>query len=121
MVGKVYYRKLIRDLIPEKIAAAGAQCETRRLDDAEFQQELRKKVGEEASGIVAATTHEELIEELADTLDVIEEVKRTNGISEEEVAAAQATALAKKGGFAKKLFLEWSSDDGYKTNETKHD
>jgi hypothetical protein len=56
---------------------------------------------------------------LADVLDVIREVKLLKGISDVELRAAQEAAHEKKGGFAKKLFLVWSSDDGYKTNE-KH-
>jgi predicted house-cleaning noncanonical NTP pyrophosphatase (MazG superfamily) len=46
MAGKIYYNKLIRDRIPEKIAAAGADCEIRVLSDAEFAEELVKKVEE---------------------------------------------------------------------------
>lgn len=119
MAGKVYYRKLIRDNIPEKIAKKGSRCETRVLDDAEYEQELFKKIAEEGSGVVSATTRAELIEELADVQDVIDEIKRLKGITAEEVRAAQSAAREKKGGFEKRLFLEWSSDDGYTTNEKK--
>ncbi len=120
MNGKVFYNKLIRDLIPEKIATAGATCETRVLDEVEYEKELLKKVEEEGSGVAAATTREELIEEIADVQDVIDEIKKFKHITEEEVSAAQAVALKKKGGFSKRLFLLWSSDDGYKTNEKNH-
>lgn len=120
MTGKIFYNKLIRDLIPEKIAAAGAECETRTLEGAEYERELIKKIEEEGSGAAAATTRGELIEELADVQDVIDEIQRLKGISSEELAAAQASALKKKGGFAKRLFLVWSSDDGYKTNEKRN-
>ncbi len=119
MAGTIHYNKLIRDNIPAKIAAAGAECETRILSDQEFERELIKKVEEEASGMSAATTKEELIEEIADVLDVITEVKLLKGITDLEIRAAQEKALQKKGGFTKKLFLLWSSDDGYKTNEKK--
>lgn len=119
MGGKIFYNKLIRDLIPEKIARAGAACETRELSQEEFERELLKKIEEEATGVTAATTREELIEELADVQDVIDEVCKVKGISSAEMQEAQAKALAKKGGFAKKLFLVWSSDDGYQTNEKK--
>lgn len=119
MADKVYYRKLIRDKIPEKIAAAGAECEVRVMDDAEFERELLRKVEEEASGVAAAVTKEEIVEEIADVLDVIREVKLRKGITDLEVRAAQERAYEKKGGFERKLYLEWSSDDGYKTNEKK--
>lgn len=120
MSGKVFYNKLIRDNIPEKIAKAGATCETKVLSDTEFEEALLKKVEEEASALPKVTTREELIEELADVLDVIDEIKRVKKIEEREVQEAQAQALEKKGGFTKKLFLIWSSDDGYKTNEKRN-
>lgn len=119
MAGKIYYNKLIRDRIPEKIAKAGAACETRLLTEEEFERELVKKVEEEASGMPAAASREELIEEMGDVLDVIDEVRKLKGITDAELAVTRARALEKKGGFEKRLFLLWSSDDGYKTNEKK--
>lgn len=117
---KIYYNKLIRDNIPEKIQSKGSSLETRILSESEFEVELRKKVGEEASALPKSETREELISELADVLDVIKELQKTNTISDAEIAAAQEINFKKKGGFAKRLFLLWSSDDGYQTNETKH-
>lgn len=116
--GKVYYRKLIRDAIPAKIRSKGADCETRVLSDAEFETALCKKVGEEASALPNVASQEELVEELADVLDVIEELKRVCGITDSALMVAQEKNMKKKGGFKEKLFLEWSSDDGHKTNES---
>lgn len=118
-MSRVYYNKLIRDKIPEKIRGTGSDCETRELGDEEFETELLKKVEEEASGVVAATTKEEITEELADVLDVIEEIKELKGITAEAIEKAQKANRDTKGGFMKRLFLIWSSDDGYKTNEKK--
>ena len=118
-MSRVYYNKLIRDNIPDKIKGKGSDLETRELNDEEFEKELLKKVEEEASGVVAATTKEEITEELADVLDVIEEIKRLKGITDDEIREAQEINSKKKGGFIKRLFLVWSSDDGYKTNEKK--
>lgn len=120
MTGKVFYHKLIRDLIPEKIAKAGAECETRVLEGEEYERALIAKIEEEGSGVAAAASREELIEELADVQDVIDELKKLKGISDEELSAAQRAARAKKGGFEKRLFLVWSSDDGYQTNEKRN-
>ena len=116
-MNRVYYNKLIRDNIPDKIAGKGSECETRELSQEEFEQELLKKVGEEAGALPKAGSREELVAELADVVDVIEELKKAKHISDTELAAAQAENQKKKGGFAKRLFLIWSSDDGYKTNE----
>lgn len=119
MAGKVYYRKLIRDNIPEKIAAAGAHCEVRTLAPEEYEHALLRKVEEEASGVAGATSRTVLIEELADVLAVIEEIRTLKNISDEELEAAYRKGMEKKGGFEKRLFLEWSSDDGYKSNEKR--
>lgn len=119
MAGKIYYKKLIRDKIPEVIKAAGSECEVRTLDDAEFERELLRKVEEEASGVATAVTKEEITREIADVLDVIREVKLLKGITDAEIRLEEEKAYEKKGGFEKRLFLEWSSDDGYVTNEKK--
>ena len=119
MGGKIYYRKLIRDHIPEKIAAAGARCEVRTLAGDEYEYALLRKVEEGASGVAGATSRAILVDELADVLAVIEEIRNLKNISDEELEAAYRKGMEKKGGFQKRLFLEWSSADGYTTNEKK--
>jgi predicted house-cleaning noncanonical NTP pyrophosphatase (MazG superfamily) len=120
MPGKVYYNKLVRDNIPDVIRAKGSQCEVRTLEPAEYERELLKKVEEEATAFPGLTSKEDLTKELADLVDVLHEVKKVFGITDDEVQAAQEAALAKKGGFEKRVFLVWSSDDGYKTNEKRN-
>ena len=114
---RVYYNKLIRDKIPENIAHVGSECETKKLDDKAFEQELLKKVGEEASALPVCSDKQELIRELADVLDVIAEIKHIKNITDKELLEASQKNFERKGGFAKKLFLVWSSDDQYQSNE----
>ena len=116
---KVFYNKLIRDKIPDKMNSKGKVFEVRELDEQEFEKELIKKVEEEASGLQAAQTKEELISEMADVLDVIDEIKKLKNISDEEIKNEQAKNLDKKGGFEKKIFLVWSQKDDYQSNEIK--
>lgn len=129
---KISYNKLIRDKIPEKIRRNGGEFEIRKLSAREFERELLKKVGEEASALPALTAminhsarkktkaKKELASELADIIAVIDEIKKVRRISEKELAAALAENFARKGGFRKKLFLIWSSDTGYRTNERRY-
>ncbi|HEY4526214.1 MAG TPA: nucleoside triphosphate pyrophosphohydrolase [Candidatus Paceibacterota bacterium] len=117
---KVYYHKLIRDKIPERITQRGGKYSVKKLDKKEFEGELLKKVGEEADGLLSAKNKQELISELADVLVVIEEVKKLKRISGRQIFQALKTNYARKGGFRKKLFLDWSSDTGYKTNERRY-
>ena len=116
---KVFYNKLIRDKIPAKMDSLGKAYEVRELDDLEFEKELIKKVEEEASGLQASKTDEELVSELADVMDVIDEIKKLKGISEESIKEKQKINFEKKGGFDKKIFLLWSEKDDYKSNEIK--
>ncbi len=95
------------------------QFETRTLRAGEFVTELLKKVEEEASALVHTKTRSELIEELADVQDVIDEIKKVKKVSPEEMELAQEKNKEKKGGFKKRLFLLWSEDNGYKTNEKR--
>lgn len=119
MVGRVYYNKLIRDLIPEKIERNGEECETRELvDDSEFEQELLKKVKEEASALSMARSREEFLSEYADLMVVLDELTRLLEFSEADIRTALTENLERKGGFKKRLFLHWSSDANYKSNET---
>ena len=114
---KIYYNKLVRDNIPRVIISRGGTYKIKKLKKKEFEKELLKKVGEEATGLLAAKNINELISELADTIAVIEEIKKFKKIRERQIDKALEANYKRKGGFAKKLFLVWSSDTGYKTNE----
>jgi len=116
---KIYYRKLIRDNIPAKMERVGAAYETKKLGKKEFEKELLKKVGEETSGLLAASNKKELTEELADVLDVIDEIRRIKKIKSSCVRKIQKENAEKKGGFDERIFLVWSEDTGYKTNEKR--
>lgn len=117
---KIYYNKLVRDRIPEKITRKGSACKVEKLKRKDFERELLQKAGEEASGLLGAKTKKELASEIGDVLDVIEEIKRVKKIPEREITSARKKAYETKGGFKKKLFLVWSSDDGYRTNERRY-
>jgi len=116
---KTFYNKLIRDKVPVKMTRVGAAYEIRKLGKKEYERELLKKVGEEASGIPKARNKAELVEELADVLDVVEEIKRVRRIRTSEIVKQQRENAAKKGGFKKRIFLVWSENNGYRTNERK--
>jgi predicted house-cleaning noncanonical NTP pyrophosphatase (MazG superfamily) len=117
---KIFYRKLIRDNIPVKMDRVEAAYETRKMGKKEFKRELLKKVGEEASGLLAAKNKKELIEELADVLDVIKEIRKHWEIKPSCIRKSQKENARKKGGFKKKIYLVWSEDTGYRTNERKY-
>lgn len=116
---RVYYNKLIRDGIPDKINNNGEECSTRTIqDDNEFQQELLKKVAEEAGALSRVRNREEFLDEYADLMVVLDALTDLENVSEAEIKTAIAENLEKKGGFKERLYLYWSTDAGYKSNET---
>ena len=104
---KVFYNKLVRDKIPEIIESNGDAYETRILDDEEFQIELRKKLIEEVNEVLNSS-NEKLSDELADVLEIINTLANSNGLSLEKIKEIRESKKEKRGGFDKKIFLEWS-------------
>ncbi|MEX0931107.1 MAG: nucleoside triphosphate pyrophosphohydrolase, partial [Candidatus Paceibacterota bacterium] len=99
-MSKIFYNKLIRDLIPEKIANNKEKCKVRTItDDSEFQQELLKKVAEESSALSRARTREEFIDEYADLMVVLDTLTIHLELSEAEVSLALKENLERKGGY----------------------
>lgn len=107
-MGKVLQRKLIRDNAPNKMREAGVMFETRQLDELEFRSELLKKVIEEATELGTSETKIEISGELADLLDVMDQVQNSFGITDTELREARALNAQEKGGFQQRFFLEWS-------------
>ena len=117
---KVFYNKLIRDKIPDKILKKGSKLKTRKLNTKEFEIALRKILEEEAGGVMSAKNKSELTKELADVRTIIKELQRTNKISTTQLQVAERIENKLKGKFKKHLFLIWSSKDDYKTNEKRY-
>ncbi len=117
MAERIYYHKLVWDRIPELIREKGKDCEVRELSDEEFEVELLKKVEEEASALPETASRQELIDEIADIVTVIETIKTLKGITELEIADALERHARRRGRLEKKLYLVWSSDSTYQTNE----
>lgn len=118
-MSRVYYNKLIRDKIPEKIESKGEKYEVRTIsDDQEYEQELLKKVTEEASALSCVRSREEFIDEYADLIIVLKALTSLKKFSSSEIEEAINKNIDKKGGFNKRHFLHWSADTDYKSNET---
>lgn len=117
---KIYYNKLCRDKIPEIIREKGFDCEVREVDHDEYKREIVRKVYEEASGVTNHGGREHMIEEIADLLITLEAVKKEFDVTDEEVAAAVEKSSNEKGKYDKRLYLSWSSDTEYSSNEQTH-
>jgi len=84
----------------------GSKIEWRRLDDQEFDQQIRVKLREEAEEVVTAQSRNELIGELADLYEVINSLMAINNISAEEIIAEQRLTHDERGGFAGRIYVE---------------
>lgn len=100
------YNKLVRDNIPEIIRGNGEEPVTRILDDNEYRVELESKLGEEYQEVLSTTTSEDRIEELADMLEIIMALAELENRSLEDVVEVATQKRLKRGGFAKKIYLE---------------
>jgi len=118
-MSRVYYNKLVRDNIQQKIENNGSHCEMRAIvDDDEFVQELLKKVKEEAGGLTMARTREEFLTEYVDLMVVLDALTQQFEITEADIKVAMTENISTKGLYKNRHFLHWSSDDTYRSNET---
>jgi predicted house-cleaning noncanonical NTP pyrophosphatase (MazG superfamily) len=119
MSNRVYYNKLVRDGIKEKIEKKGETCEVRTIVEAqEFQQELLKKVAEESSALSKTRTRDDFLDEYADLMVVLDALTKQMELTEADIKVAIEENLKRKGGYSKRHFLHWSEDTDYKSNET---
>ena len=118
-ISRVYYNKLVRDNIPAKIEAKHEECEVRKITDVqELQQELFKKVQEEAASLAMCRTKEHFLEEYSDLMVVIETLIHQLEIPKEDIVAARKENLLKKGAYKHGYYLHWSADVDYKSDES---
>lgn len=103
--GVISYGKLVRDRIPEIIAADGRVPRTRVLGASEYQDALLAKLGEETEELRTAPAAER-IGELADLQEVLDAVAHSYGYSRAEIDAAAARKRERRGGFNDRIWLD---------------
>jgi predicted house-cleaning noncanonical NTP pyrophosphatase (MazG superfamily) len=101
------YDKLIRDRVPEVIAADGKTYEIKVMGEQEYLQALLTKLVEEAEEAAAATP-DNRVTELADVLEVLEAICGAEGVELATVRAMKAQRREQRGGFDKRLKLLWT-------------
>ena len=97
--------KLIRDRIPEIIRAEGRPCPTRILTEPEYRAALLHKLVEEATEARDAPPAE-LVNELADVLEVLDALTAAFGLTRAGIEAVQAQKREARGGFAERVWWE---------------
>lgn len=99
----ITYNKLVRDRIPEIIAAAGKKCVVKRLrGKPALRRALIAKLAEELSEY----EREPNCGELADMQEVLDALIRVDGLTNQQVRARQKQKRRARGGFSKAIFLK---------------
>lgn len=102
---EIIYNKLIRDRIPEIIAANHQTAEIKTLNKKEFIKESRRKILEEARELNEGSGRDNLVEELVDIQEIIDAILKEKKLKFSEFRQIQTKKRQKRGGFKKKLFL----------------
>lgn len=98
--------KLVRDKIPEIIKDSGRLPVTHIAAGQEYKQALMQKLVEEVQEVGKANTREELIEEIADVLEVLATIMQLEKLNGAEVTAAQKKKREERGGFSGRIILD---------------
>jgi predicted house-cleaning noncanonical NTP pyrophosphatase (MazG superfamily) len=95
------YNKLVRDGIPDVIISRGVVPVTQVLDVDSYKKELKRKLQEE----VAEFSESGQVEELADILEVIYALAKSEGVSQLQLEEIRKRKLMGRGGFDQRILL----------------
>lgn len=105
-VRRFHVQKLVRNLTALHMEQEGCVVHSRILtDQAELLNELRRKLHEEAEEAIQAASHEDIVAELADVLEVLHALAHANNIPFETIEQTRQQQLLKRGGFSERLFI----------------
>ena len=99
------YEKLVRDKIPETIARQGKHVYFRALSGDELKAALKDKLIEEAKELADAETPADIIEEMADVMEVLHALIDEYGYANKVNKARMNKAIV-KGDFSRGYYLE---------------
>lgn len=105
------YNKLVRDNIPTIIEQDNEVPFTRILNDNDYKKELYKKLKEECDEVIDSKNTFELLEELADLLEVIKSIAQLEDKTIDDIIEIANQKRLKRGGFEKRIFLEKTLSD----------
>ena len=75
------------------------------LNDTDFETRLRQKAIEEATELSEAEDDDHLLEEIADVREILDELQKLKGFTDEQVKTVQDQKREKRGGFSKRLLM----------------
>lgn len=96
------YDKLVRDLIPDIIAAKGGQAKAHLASQPEYELRLRQKLQEEVAEFLESGAPEEL----ADIMEVVYALGELAGLNKGGLEAIRKAKADERGRFEKRIVLE---------------
>lgn len=106
---KIYYRKLVRDKIPDIIKKNGGECKIKLINDKSMPQLTLDKVNEELTELNRARTNEQVLYEAADLVIALLAHLSSLGMGVAHLNAQIRRSLKEKGGFSKNQVLIWAT------------
>jgi len=106
----ITYNKLVRDKIIDKIENNGGTAKYHIATPEEFERKLKEKLVEESTELTQAKNLNEIKNELADVLKVVQELKKLYNISDTEIIEIIDQKDEKSGGFDKRIILDEASE-----------
>jgi len=100
------YNKLVRDKIPDIIAASGKKAGLRILSDDEYVRALDDKLREEVKEYLDSGD----LEELADISEVLDAIREARGYTEADFICVKKKKSVERGGFSGRIFLTEVTD-----------
>jgi predicted house-cleaning noncanonical NTP pyrophosphatase (MazG superfamily) len=99
------YNKIVRDKIPSDIESRGELVEVVKLSGDALLEALKRKLVEESFEAVDARTADDIGDEIADVLEVIDSLIAALGFTEKDIEARKERKRQKRGGFEQSLML----------------
>lgn len=96
--------KLIRDHLPLKMEEIGILLHQRTMKEDEFILALKEKLLEEAEEVKQACQKKDLIEELADMLEIIHSISAASGLTMRQIEEKRIKKREMNGGFDKRIY-----------------
>ena len=96
---KFKQEKLWRDKAVDLLEKMGSKIHWEKLSEEQFAEQLRIKLLEEAEEVCSAKSTEELIEELADLLEVISSFCELHDVTLQDIVELQTKKRNERGGF----------------------
>ena len=100
-------RKLVRDRIPEIVAARGVPFSLHRLSASRFPRALREKIREEAEELFHAKGRKAALNELIDLQELVDSYRRILRVPEGRFREMARRKRLARGGFRRRILMEY--------------